>query len=166
MSRSTARASTASAITAVDPSAEARENALRLGATEAYTPEEFERRVRGNPEQGPRRVLHLTSAKGSMGLAVRAVARLGVIAAVGTPDEDPVIIPEYYQMMIVKEATIVGCYSKSVDYWDKTIRLVEDGAIAVPDDTHTVEFGPQAAAHALQLADRWPVRGRQYIRFA
>src|SRR5262245_55487860 len=103
----------ASTIVAVDPSAEAREVALRYGATRTFPPDEYERHVRANPENGPRRVLHLTSAKGSIALSVRAVARLGVIAAVGTPDENPVIVPEYYQMMIVKEATIIGCYSKS-----------------------------------------------------
>lgn len=161
-----ARALGAGEIHGVDPDPGARASAKAAGVTRVFTPEEYASWLEPEPDRRPERVLHFTSGRGSIGASVRAVAPRGVVVAGGTPDEEPVMIPEYYRQIIIKEATIVGLYSTTRDDWTEAIGRIEAGAVACPTETVTVALSEAGALQLESVAAHWPVRVRHYVKMA
>jgi D-arabinose 1-dehydrogenase-like Zn-dependent alcohol dehydrogenase len=138
---------------------------MDLAATSVHDPADYLAFLERNPDAAPKRIIQMTSASASMTLALAAVARRGVVSWLGTPDENPVMLPKYYQQMIVKETAVLGSYSKSVQDWVDAVALAEAGAIAVPAGSADIPFGPDPVERLTELARIWPTKNRHYLVF-
>ncbi|UKY53062.1 zinc-binding dehydrogenase [Streptomyces inhibens] len=86
-----ARAAGAYPIVAVDPVAEKRDLALRLGATQAYTPGDAVEAIRELTSGGAELAVEAVGSPNVMAVCLTAVARGGKVVSVGLPAPDRVL---------------------------------------------------------------------------